>query len=90
MAWESRAAYGRDRSRSPKLTSWGLCRYDCEQLLFQNNSAVSMLLSKSRGMPALPCLRLLILRDRKPLLDLPDFLRCVLSEEALHIGRKLP
>src|SRR5438132_14304388 len=49
VAWESRAAYGRDRSPSPKLTSWGLCRYDCEQLLFQNNSAVNMLVSKSSG-----------------------------------------
>jgi len=45
-AWESRAAYGRDRSRSPKLTSWGLCHSYREQLIFQTESAQIMLYGK--------------------------------------------
>ncbi len=39
MAQESRAAYGRDRSRSPKLTSWG---------------CVSTIVSNSFSKPTLP------------------------------------
>ena len=34
------------------------------------------------------CLRLILGRDRKFLLDLADFVRCMFSEQALHIGGK--
>ena len=45
-----------------------------------------------RGKTQRPCLqlRLLVSRNWKLLFDLQDFLWCVLSEQALHIGRKFP
>jgi hypothetical protein len=75
-----------DRNRSPKLTSWGCVTGIDSNLL----SKLSLPRSRSKTQRSCFQLRPLVGRDWKSLFDLQDFLWCVLSKQALHIGRKFP
>jgi len=91
VARESRAAIRKRIVTAHQAHLLGLCPSYRVQLVFQTESAQIML----HGKPQRPCLqcrrlRLLVSRDWKSLFDLQDFLWCVLSEQALHIGRKFP